>query len=415
MPAELLIRPSLNDHEVVSDLLAPGGSAIQLGPRRSIISRLVIDATTAARRSQFADAAEASGVPLWIDPTTPLLQGEIREEDAWAKLPFGRAEEATPADFASHANRDAFIEDVVAFQVEHRASAVVAPYPFATESGDRWFELGLDWIMRTADVMDRNGIRVPLVAVFCGGLMKFGNDAAWDDGLRRFVRVAVEADVQHIAVCLSPAGNGKDSYRKLMRLLVAMERVRTESRLPVFAWRQGVYGPALIAAGIDGYETGMGTSEQSNVRSNITSRKPPKPGQSPGGGGPKGIYFEPLGRSIKLSTAQLLLANMGMRARVICGDERCCPHGPTSMLDHSAAHAVRSRARELALLDALPARSWRLNHIASKAHAASTLADQANRLLAEVGESSQIHKGGYDNLARVAEELRRGDAEARTA
>ena len=44
MNAELFIRPSWNDHQVVADLLAPGGAGIMVGRQRPIISRLVVDA-----------------------------------------------------------------------------------------------------------------------------------------------------------------------------------------------------------------------------------------------------------------------------------------------------------------------------------------------------------------------------------
>jgi hypothetical protein len=83
------------------------------------------------------------------------------------------------------------------------------------------------------------------------------------------------------------------------------------------------------------------------------------------------------------------------------------------LLEHAREHAVRSRARELATLAALPARSWRLNHIATKTRAAVTLANQANRLLAEASEPLRIHTTGLEALSQVSEELRKADSEGR--
>jgi hypothetical protein len=413
MPGEMFIRPALNDHEVVSDLLAPGGSAIVLGAHRPIVSRLVVDASVAARRPQFAEAAAAAGIPFIVDPLTPFLQGEKREEDPWARLPFGDHRLPDASAFAERARRAEFVSRVVDFELERGATAIVPPYPYLAGPDDPWLLVALDWLRLTRDYLASLGVALPVLPVFCGQLMRFGADRAWGGGLDHFAAAAADMHAQAIAVCLSPAGNGKDSYHKVWRLFEALQHVKQVSGLPVIAWRQGVFGPALVAAGLDGYETGIGVSEQSNVRGNISARRPPKPGQKAGRGGSPGVYLEPLGRSVNPRVAKRLLSDVSMRPKVMCTDERCCPHGASSTLDHAREHAVRSRARELATLDALPARSWRLNHMVTKSHAAITLAKQANRVLQHEGEPLRIHTTALEALARVAEELRRADSEGR--
>ncbi len=413
MSGELLIRPALNDHEVVNDLLAPGGTGIMVGRQRPLVSRLVVDAPVAARRPQFAEAAAGAGIPFLVDPLTPLLHGELRDEDSWARLTFGRAEAVASADFAARADRDQYVGEVVEFELSQGATAVIPPYPYVSAPDDPWFLVALDWIRLTRAAMERDGIALPLVPVLCAQLMKMGSEKTWNIGLDRFAAAARDAGAQSIGLCLSPAGDGNDSYHKLWRLFLAMSHLKTVSGLPVIAWRQGIFGPALVAAGVDGYETGIGISEQSNIRSNIAARRPPKPGQKPGRGGAAGVFVEPLGRSLNPRVARRLLENQSMRAKVMCTDERCCPQGVTSTLAHPREHAVRSRARELATLAALPARPWRLNHVAMKAQAAVTLAQQANRLLASVDEPLRIKTTSLEALARVTEELRRAESEGR--
>lgn len=85
------------------------------------------------------------------------------------------------------------------------------------------------------------------------------------------------------------------------------------------------------------------------------------------GGSPPMVYLEPLGRSVRRDVAEILLGDRSMRARLICDDERCCPHGINSMLDDARPHAVRSRARSLAELAEMPHRSWRLHQVAKEA------------------------------------------------
>jgi hypothetical protein len=415
MMGELLIRPSLNDHEVVADLLAPGRTAIMVGKQRPIASRLVIDAATAVRRPQFAEAAAGAGIPFLVDPLTHLLQGETRDDDPWAVLPFADHRAVDASAFSERLARADLVARVIDFEIEQGATAIIPPYPYVVGLDDPWLSVALDWIRLTRERLDAIGVALPIIPIFCGQLMRFGSDRAWGGGLDLFVTVSAEARVDAMALCLSPSGNGRDSYHKVWRLFDAFDHVHQSTEVPVFAWRQGIFGPALVAAGLAGYETGIGTSEQSNIRSNIGARRPPRPGTERRRGVAAGVFLEPLGKSVNPRVARLLLEHQTMKAKVMCTDVRCCPDGIASTLQHPREHAVRSRARELSTLGGLPARSWRLNHVVGKADEALTLAKQANRVLAAVGEPLRIHATGLESLSRVAEELREEDAERRGA
>jgi hypothetical protein len=413
MRRELIIRPSMNDHEVVADLLAPGGTSIMVGRQQPVISRLVVDAHVVARRPQFAEAAAEAGIPFLVDPWTPFLQGELREADPWAALPYGTAERVEAAQYSS-GSRD-FVRRVVDFELEHEATAVVAPYPYVTEPTDEWFGVALRWLEETRAYLDEERIGLPLIGVMCGQLLKFGAERTWAEGLNRFAAKMRRVQAHGVALCLSPIGNGKESYNKLLRFFLTADRLQRLARMPTFAWQQGMYGPALVAAGLDGYATGIGISEQTNISSNLAARRPPKNGEQPGRGGSAGVFLDPLGKSLNRRAATALLSDPTMRAKLMCTDERCCPNGITSTMEHPREHAVRTRQRELLTLDGLPARAWRLNHIATQAQAGLTLAHQANKVLVKAGVDVQLGTTGFESLARVAEELRHAESEGRVA
>jgi hypothetical protein len=151
-----------------------------------------------------------------------------------------------------------------------------------------------------------------------------------------------------------PLGDGGESYGKLLNLLVAGRHLRSAGT-PVVAWRQGAYGPALVDAGLDGYECGMGIGEQANVRGYINTRKPGEDHDAPFAA--QGIYVSPLRRSIPPAVARVLLDDRRMQGRLICDSVRCYPRGNESMLastgrQHAAPlarprtpGALRSRAR----------------------------------------------------------------------
>lgn len=411
--SELLIRPGNNDHEVIQDLLAPGGAAVFLPRARPLIDRLVVDGHVALARPEFAEAARGVGVPVLIDPLTLFWQGELREKDKWSTLPFGRAQRMRPTDFDQF-TVETLAARVIDYQVEQGATAIIPPYLYATSPEDPFFGIGLDFLRASGRYMAKAGLALPVLPVICAQLKGLGSERSWAAGIDRIVSAALEIGPEAIAVCLSPVGSGDDSYSKVLRLFAAVLHVR-KAGVRVIAWRQGIYGPGLVSAGIDGYETGVGTRELSNIPGTINSRRPPKPGQKRSGGAPVGIYLEPLRRSVPSSVGEVLLGHQGMRPKVMCDDERCCPNGAASTLDQRRQHAIRTRAREIAALEDQPHMSWRLHQISKSARSAAQLAVQANAVLAEAGIKQRIGTPGYDALAQVADFLRTSSSESKAA
>jgi hypothetical protein len=293
------------------------------------------------------------------------------------------------------------VAKVVEFQVEAGASAIVPPYFYATTPDSPAFGATLHAIGRTVRRLRTDGIALPVIAVLCAQLRGFAHRAGWQAALDRFAAAAIAVGPQAIALHLSPLGDGSESYAKLLDLLVAGRHLRSFGT-PVIAWRQGAYGPAMVAAGLDGYECGMGIGEQTNVPSYINQRKP-RPSGTPFAA--QGIYIPALRRSIPPQVARALFDDRRLRGRLICDSLRCCPRGTESMLaSKGRAHAVR--ARELDELAGIPNQSWRLNHIAKQAASGYVVATKANELLADAGLKNRIKTDGYVALERVAEFLR---------
>ncbi len=394
MAPELIVRAGYNDHEVIADLLAPRGPQ---GGARPPVSRVVVDAHHAVRRQQVARAASQSGTPMLIDPVTHLFQGQPRELDSIRSLPY--AELASSPEL-SGVNRDHFVESVVDFQLEQGATSVIPPYFYASSPGDPCFGLTIDLLVRTADYLKRENINVPLIPLACVKLQGFSDESMWVHGLGRFSSIAADSTEEFVAVCLSPAGTGKEGYHKVLTLFETALRVRQAGQR-VIAWRQGFFGPPLAAAGIDGYECGIGTAEQCDVRSMINSRK-----RKPSGGMPTGVLLEPFGKSTKPVVAQALLQNELIRAQVMCLEVSCCPNGWTSTLERPKEHAINARWRYLQLIGSQPHRRWRLYQVERDAHRSVNLALQANKILEEVGLKDRIRGRAMESLARLCRKLR---------
>ena len=408
--AELLIRAGHDDHLAIGDLLTPGGAVALRAP----IDRLVADAQTAARLPSLAESAHLAGVPYLIDPLTYLLQGPTDPVDPWVKrVPFGESDELRSTDF-SPARIERLAAEVVEFELAQRATAIVAPYLYAHDPEDPFFTISLQLLLATRRQMSRNSINLPLIAVFCGGWQQFAREDAWGTGVDRFLANARDVQPQSLAMCLTPVGAATDGYAKTARIFLTGRRFMA-SGLPTFAWRQGVFGPGLVAAGLAGYETGACTREHADVRTWITRKKPKADGTRAGGPASRMVYLEGLGRSVTLDVARALLGDLDTRARLICDDESCCRHGVDSMLDDRVRHAVNTRARRMRDLNAMPESVWRLHQVAKDAEQAVRTAKRASFALRRAGISTKLESGAQESLARIADHLRRQDAHRESA
>lgn len=400
--AELLIRPSFQDHLAIADLLMPARSPALASIRRPI-SRLVLDAPLAAQFPQYREAAHDAGTPVLVDPLTMLFQYETDPGIAWAKLPYARSSRIDDR-LTNPFVLDQLVKQVVDFQVEHGATSIIAPYFYAKSPADPAFEASLDALRRTARYLRAEHPGLPLVAVLCAG-NSFARPATQSLGIDRFAQVALDLGPQMLGLCLSPNGDGREGDAKVLQLFTSAQRLKLTGAT-VVAWRQGFYGPGLVAAGLDGYEVGTGVNERTDIAGFAGNRKPGcRDGD--GGGSHAPVFVQALGRSLPMKTTKLLLEDRVTRALIVCRDQRCCPHGAASMIAPSSRrqHNIRTRARQLRDIDLMPQPSWRLHQVAKEAYSSAVMVGKLNRALAEAGENTEFPTRAYEALAHVAELL----------
>ena len=160
--AQLLIRPALNDHQVIADLLAPPPMPT-IRRARPPIAQLVSDAHIAVQRPTLAESANEAGIPFLVDPTTMLLQSDVDPTSTWAKLPFASACAMSLAEI----DVEKLVEQVVQFQVDQGATRIIAPYLYVSEPSDPAFAMSIRLLASTAHYLRDNDVPLPLVAILC--------------------------------------------------------------------------------------------------------------------------------------------------------------------------------------------------------------------------------------------------------
>lgn len=400
---DLFVRAGRNDNLVIQELLAPAAAGLHLG-RHVPMRGLVIDAPTAAAVPAFRAAAQAAGLPLLIDPMTHLFQDEQDEDNPWAALDFAHPEPAKASDFAVGSVLDELIDRTVTFQLEHGASVVIPPYFHAKSPDDPWFRVQLVVLRRTGAYLKAEGINIPMAPIFAGSLQRFGNHVSWPDGVDQFLRQLDQLNVRYVPLAMSASRPPRGDTTDRLGTYLATVRHVTDAA-PAIAWRQGQYGLAAAAVGAVGYQTGPGTDERCDLPAYSRTRRPTaKKGEFKM---QRRIYFREFGRSVSSKVADALLSHGYLRGALTCDEPAtCCPDGASSMKSNWRQHALRSRARELDELRAMPDAAWRLNYIARQAERAAIDARAANEILGKAAVSERIPEESFRALTEVTDALR---------
>lgn len=402
--SELVMRGHHNDHVVLTELLSPATAPL---PTARLIRRVVVDATAVANQPQFARAAVDRGTQFLIDPMTYFMLERQAPTDSWAKLSF-----ATPAivpieDLLDPRWQRRKVVEVVQFQLEHGATAVIPPYIHLERTDSRYARAQNELYLATANYLSDAGLDyevVPILSVDRHPIPLEVN--LWEAGMGRLLRTAASLGDQPVAVALSATSKlTAPAIHKMAQIWR-----RTAAIAPFIAWHAGDVGPLAVTLGANGYETGLCSTERCNVHQQLRGRRP-----SDDEPGPRwhGVYVDALGRSLGLPEVRAMSTVRTLQGDLGCTDPACCPHGFTSLLGPTRRqHAARSRLAGLAELDAVTARRWKLHILERRAAegraSASRLRHYANAHGLKVG----AYPTEFEAMEKVVQGLRATAASA---
>ncbi len=353
--SELVLRGHHNDHLVMTELLDPASLPIRSAQR---IRRVVVDATAAASTGQFSRAALDSGTQYLIDPLTPLLLDRQDPRDRWARLSFATPGPVPLSELFDARWRRRKVAEVIQFQLEHGASAIIPPYLHIDRADGPLAEAQLElWNASTSYLRDEGlgYAMVPVLSIDRNPVALEMN--AWELGLGRLLRAGAGLTDEPVALALS--GSSAVTAHSLHKMSQIWRRAA--SITDFIAWHAGDVGPIAVALGAAGYEVGMCSTERCDVNGEMRNRRP-----SNNVAGPRwtGVYIDALGRSLGKREVAIMSQVRSLQGDLACFDSTCCPRGFDSLLGATRRqHAARCRLRDLADLDAITARAWRLHRL----------------------------------------------------
>jgi hypothetical protein len=400
--AELLIRASPQDRVLLRRIF--GTDTRQ--PRASLRpDRIVVDAHVPAGTSEFSSIARQSGVAFIVDPQTFFFQDAQPVDDRWSRLPFGLPQALT----SEEASRPAFLSDltrrVIDYQVDHGATAVVPPYVHIDRPGSEWIDVQAGMWDYARVYLDHEAIALPVLAVMAVG-WRMLQPINGTQALGPMMRALADLAPREVALAASKIDDGAHPDERAMDLILMVEQLRRDHS--VILWQQGRLGEMGIAAGAQGYETGIGWRERCDLPGTMSSRRRAQSG-GPGSGRP--VFVTPLGRSIDKRTLEEISHHRDVWTRLICTDRDCCPDGGRALLDNARGHTVVQRARRLSELDRIETPVWRWQNLAEAADRGLELASRINRLAQTNSSITRVDTRALFAISSVSH-LRRLDSRA---
>lgn len=405
--ADLIVRISGCDEALLSRLVGPPRSGSPSTATRRP-DRIVVDAHTAASTPSIARTARRAGLPMLVDPQTFYLQDDQYPADPWAQLPFASSPVSTVGDLLNPARLDRLIAESLEFQLDHGASILTAPYVHVERAVDGWAKVQAGLYRRTRRFLDANNLCLPVLAPLALSWRLLGR-TTWPTALDDLVAAIHALEPTEVALAASKIDQGARADRRLADLYATIGRLRCH--WPVIAWQQGVLGEACVAAGADGYETGIGWRERCDLRAQMgTHRKPA--GQ---GFGARPVYIAALGRSIpKRTVAALLTDHPTVAADLVCQDQKCCPAGRQTLTSDARTHAVIARAARLATISAAAHPRWAWKLLAAQSAHGLQLTERINAIAARSAGIAKVDTTALHAIA-VTADVRRQAASRRYA
>lgn len=385
--AELLIRVGSADAAFLEGLLSDPHS-----PRPD---RIVVDAHVPAATDRIGSAAQFAGIPYVIDPQTYYLQDIQDPSHPWPQLPFAHAEIMTSSDLRRPGIAERIAQSVIEYQVTNGATALVAPYVHIARAGDGWLPAQVALWKATRTVIDRHGLRLPVIAVVAVG-WRLLDRAAWPQALRPLGTALRELVPTEVALAASNVDAGAHPEERVAAFISAMSWM--SGSYPVVAWQQGVLGPAAVLAGAVGYECGLGWRERCDLQRAMTQLRDPRTD----GGSARPIYSARLLRSIPRKTMLHLASQPRIAAELVCPDPACCPGGRQDLLSDPRAHALRSRRQTLHDITSPQLAAWQWHQLAQSAQDGLQLADRLNNVIARSPGVPRIQTTALTSTAAVA-------------
>jgi hypothetical protein len=329
------LRVGHSDHKWLEDQQARGAL-----PYR----RFVFEAAHIRKQRQLVSLLRDANCEIVLDTNFAELSSIGKFQGASRQLPWARDDRPWSADDLVGNRAEYVASQIAEFAIEERVDVVLSPNGLI-EAGSDWLTAGVRMnqaLARTLNQSGGNHISLDYQLIGTMALLR-GIDFRTD------VKAAL-SDVAAENVWLRMSGHDANSTGTGSRRYVEAVCDLHEINRPFIADMTGGF-PALSAAAagaIGGGSFGVGQKEAFRA---ADYRREPIAG---GGGGPKRVYLDELGRWVSEDQFEIMSQAKGAKTKLFCRDASCCTNGRDDMIDNRNGHFLKSRAAQIEHISRVP-------------------------------------------------------------
>ena len=355
--------------------------------KESLVDRVIFPANFFKFYHLTVTVLRNSGIPFTTDPATNrLTYTAFSKTTGVQELPYSSGDEVTPIqkkDFHSISQVQEYVKKVLDFQTQNGVTELAAPFFFAKNSSDEWFNINVKLLKESISYRDQYHSGMPIWGGICMNIENWHDD----DEKNKILNQYVKAGPDGFFVYGDPVSNSSN-LTQLFHYTDLLKKLQTASGVPVVACRVNGLGLILMCLGISGISSGIAALD--NFREPILSDT-----QEGYSADPRYYISELLSMvSLKKKVATKLtdIAKSSVGAKLKCACKYCTGiySGTPLTQRNMKLHFLQRRKEELEEIKTIPVND-RLAYIEKKVDTAikfaKTLADEG----IEVGDFSHLN------------------------
>lgn len=326
-----------------------------------------------------------SGTSFTTDPATNrLTYAAFSKTTGVQELPYSSGDEVTPIqkkDFHSILQVQEYVKKVLGYQIANGVTELAAPFFFAKDSSDDWFNINLKLLKESIAYRDQHHDEMPIWAGICMNVENWYDE----DEKNRILNYYVKAAPDGFFVYGDPVSN-QSNLTQLFHYSDLLRKLQASAGKPVVGCRVSSLGLILLSIGVSGFSSGIASLD--NFKESILS-------DTTEGYSADSRYYIPQMLSMvslpKRVTTKLLdidRSSIGAGLRCACPYCTTLPSGPITQ-KNMKLHFLHVRKQEIAELEAL-APADRLDLMEKKVEQAFAYSKTLSNEGVKVGDFSHL-------------------------
>lgn len=221
-----------------------------------IIDRVVFPANFFKFYHPTVSLLKESKIPFTTDPATNrLTYTAFSKTTGVQELPYSSGSEVMPIqkkDFETISQVQDYVKKVIDFQIENGLNELAAPFFYAKNAGDDWFQINLKLLKESIDYRDNKYPDYPLWAGICMNVENWHEDEEKEKILNRYMKTNPDG----FFVYGDPICN-QSNVTQLFHYADLLRKLQKFSGVPVVASRVNGFGLVLVSLGIAGFCSGV--------------------------------------------------------------------------------------------------------------------------------------------------------------